>query len=82
MGGIRLQIMDHVTGFLVNSPEGAATRIRYLLHRPDKLEEMGAQARELVRANFLLTRHVRDYLALMVNLLKGKEQDPYLEIHI
>jgi trehalose synthase len=43
---------------------------------------MGHQAREFVRDNFLITRHLRDYLALMVSLLKGKEQDPYLEIHV
>ncbi|MDF1536006.1 MAG: glycosyltransferase [bacterium] len=82
VGGIRLQVMDHKTGFLVNSPEGAALRIRYLLHRPDVRLRMGCQAREFVRDNFLLTRHLRDYLALMVSLLKGKEQDPYLEIHV
>ncbi len=82
VGGIRLQVMDHHTGFLVNSPEGAALRIRYLLHRPDVRLQMGLQAREFVRDNFLLTRHLRDYLALMVSLLKGKEQDPYLEIHV
>ncbi|MDT8396758.1 MAG: glycosyltransferase [bacterium] len=82
VGGIRLQVMDHKTGFLVNSPEGAALRIRYLLHRPDVRLRMGCQAREFVRDNFLLTRHIRDYLALMVSLLKGKEQDPYLEIHV
>ncbi|HPS94837.1 MAG TPA: glycosyltransferase, partial [Deltaproteobacteria bacterium] len=33
-GGIRLQVVNHHTGFLVNTPEGAALRIRYLLkHR-------------------------------------------------
>jgi len=82
VGGIRLQVMDHRTGFLVNSPEGAALRIRYLLHRPNVRLQMGRHARKFVRDNFLLTRHLRDYLALMVSLLKGKEQDPYLEIDV
>lgn len=44
-GGIRLQVVNHHTGFLVNTPEGAALRIRYLLKRRDRLEEMGQKAR-------------------------------------
>ena len=52
-GGIRLQVVDHFTGFRVRSPEGAALRIRYLLHRMDRLEEMGARARRLVLEHFL-----------------------------
>ena len=72
-GGIRLQVIDHHTGFLVNTPEGAASRIRYLLRRPRKLKEMGGKARGLVRDNFLLTRHLREYLTLIVGLLHGAE---------
>ncbi|MBW1718818.1 MAG: glycosyltransferase [Deltaproteobacteria bacterium] len=72
-GGIRLQGVDHFTGFRVRSPEGAALRIRYLLHRMDKLEEMGARAKRLVLENFLLTRHLREYLALMIGVLHGLE---------
>jgi trehalose synthase len=70
-GGIRLQVIDHHTGFLVNSPEGAALRIRYLLHQPDKITAMGAKAKEFVRENFLITRQLREYLTLMVGLLHG-----------
>lgn len=72
-GGIRLQVIDHHTGFLVNTPEGAALRARYLLHHRDKRLEMGAKAREFVRENFLITRHLREYLALMVSLIYGAE---------
>jgi trehalose synthase len=68
-GGIRLQVVNYHTGFLVNTPQGAALRIRYLLHRRDRLEEMGAKARKFVLENFLLTRHLREYLTLMVGLL-------------
>ena len=72
-GGIRLQVINHHTGFLVNSPEGAALRIRYLLHHRRKLMEMGGKAREFVRQNFLITRQLREYLTLMVGLLHGAE---------
>jgi trehalose synthase len=67
-GGIRLQVVNHHTGFLVSTPEGAALRIRYLLRQRGKLEEMGVKAREFVRENFLLTRQLREYLTLMVAL--------------
>ena len=72
VGGIRLQVINHHTGFLVKTPEGAAHRIRYLLHRRDKMLEMGRTGREFVRENFLLTRQLREYLTLFLYLLKGK----------
>jgi trehalose synthase len=70
-GGIRLQVINYHTGFLVNTPEGAALRIRYLLQEPDKIDEMGKKAKEFVRENFLMTRQLREYLTLMVALLHG-----------
>jgi trehalose synthase len=72
-GGIRLQVVDNHTGFLVSSPEGAALRIRYLLMREDERRAMGEKAREFVRDNFLLTRQLREYLTLMLAALKGIE---------
>lgn len=72
-GGIRLQVVNHHTGFLVSTPEGAALRIRYLLHHREHLLEMGNKAREFVRQNFLLTRHLREYLTLMVGLQHGAQ---------
>ena len=74
VGGIRLQVVNHHTGFLVNTPEGAAHRIRYFLHNRARLEEMGSSARELVRENFLLTRHLRDYLTLMLVMAGDKRE--------
>ncbi|MGD9031731.1 MAG: glycosyltransferase [Desulfobacteraceae bacterium] len=73
-GGIRIQITNHHTGFLVNTPEGAALRIRYLLHNRDKLLEMGLKAKEFVRENFLITRHLREYLTLIYVLLHGEKE--------
>lgn len=73
-GGIRTQVINYHTGFLVNTPEGAALRIRYLLNNRDKLLEMGDKAQTFVRDNFLITRHLREYLTLFVALLHQKEQ--------
>jgi len=67
-GGIRLQIVNHYTGFLVDTPEGAALRIQELLQSPDKMKEMGKQAKEYVRKNFLNTRHLREILSLFAIL--------------
>ncbi len=70
-GGIRLQVVNHHTGFLVHTPEGAALRIRYLLFYHEKRMEMGLKAHQFVKENFLITRHVRDYLSLMLAFVAG-----------
>lgn len=74
VGGIKLQVVNHYTGFLVNTPEGAAHRIRFLLHHSDRMEKMGKAAKEYVRENFLLTRHLRDYLILILCLIRNTRQ--------
>ncbi|MEE8577162.1 MAG: glycosyltransferase [candidate division Zixibacteria bacterium] len=71
VGGIKLQIHNHHTGFLVDTPEGAALRLRELLRRPSVMDEMGATARRFVTENFLLNRHLREYLTLMLGLRRG-----------
>jgi trehalose synthase len=70
-GGIRLQVINFHTGFLVNTPEGAALRIRYLINQKQKMQEMGIKSKEFVRENFLLTRQLREHLTLMVSLQYG-----------
>jgi len=78
VGGIRLQVLNHHTGFLVNTPEGAALRIRYMLKQEKVLEEMGQKARAFVRDNFLLIRHLREYLTVMLAV----RQETRERIHI
>ena len=68
-GGIGLQVIDHRTGFLVNTPEGAAHRIRYLLQNPDQIKKLGEIGRQFVKDNFLITRHLREYLTLSIGFL-------------
>jgi len=73
VGGIPLQIVHGVTGFLVHSVEGAAFRIRQFLNNPDMATRMGERGREYVRNNFLITRQTRDYLSVWYSIEnKGK----------
>jgi trehalose synthase len=68
VGGIPLQIVHGITGFLVHSVEGAAFRIRQFLNNPDMAKRMGEKGREYVRNNFLITRQTRDYLSIWYSL--------------
>jgi trehalose synthase len=73
-GGIRIQVVNHHTGFLVDTPEGTALRIRYLLNNRSKLKVMGEKARNFVRENFLITRHLREYLTLVYSLRYNQQE--------
>ncbi len=70
-GGVSVQIVHEATGFIVHSVEGMAFRVRYLLSNPSVMTRMGAMAKEHVRRNFLITRHLVDYLT-MLKLLGAK----------
>jgi trehalose synthase len=64
-GGITVQLVYGVTGFTVNSVEGAAFRIHHLLDNPEVMVKIGEDGKEYVRQNFLITRKLGDWLALM-----------------
>ncbi|MGH7266001.1 MAG: glycosyltransferase [Candidatus Rokuibacteriota bacterium] len=68
-GGISAQILHDVTGYLVHSSEGAAFWLRYLLNNPETISRLGGAGREHVRRNFLVTRHLADYLSLLVRVV-------------
>ncbi|MFC1694200.1 glycosyltransferase [Candidatus Latescibacterota bacterium] len=68
VGGITAQIIYGETGFTVNSIEGCAYRIRYLLNNPSISIQIGEKAKDFTRRNFLITRHLCDYLALMFTM--------------
>ncbi|MGH2696409.1 MAG: glycosyltransferase [Actinomycetota bacterium] len=68
VGGIRLQIEDGVSGYLVDSPEECASRLVELLHDPKRREEMGRAGRARVRDRFLTLRELTDYLTLLATL--------------
>jgi trehalose synthase len=71
VGGIPLQIVHGVTGFLVHSVEGAAFRIRQFLNNPEMAKRMGEKGRDHIRQNFLITRQIRDYLSIWYALDNG-----------
>ena len=69
-GGLTQQIIYDVTGYTVHSVEGAAFRLRHLLNNPELIARMGAAGREHVRRTFLVTRHLTDYMALLIHLTR------------
>lgn len=68
VGGIALQVSHKYSGLLCHSIEGAAFSIKQLLNAPDYARRLGENGREHVRNNFLLTRHLRDYLLAFLSL--------------
>lgn len=67
-GGITVQLIPGVTGFTVNSPEGAAFCTRRLLNDPELMALVGQQGKEYARHRFLITRHLQEYLGLLIYL--------------
>ncbi len=70
VGGIPNQVIDGETGFLVKpfDIDGCAEKVVMLLEDKELSQEIGARAREHVRNNFLVTRHLLDYLNLFIGL--------------
>jgi trehalose synthase len=66
VGGIKMQIINGMTGFVVHSPEGAATRTMQLLGSPALRQTLAENGHMHVKENFLITRHLRDYLLLVL----------------
>jgi trehalose synthase len=69
VGGIPTQVIDKLTGVLVESVEGCAYQIRYLLTHPESAQQLGNNGREHVKENFLMTSNVRRWLILFRILL-------------
>jgi trehalose synthase len=74
VGGIPLQIIDGVNGYLVDTVEQAAERVCHLLKNPQEAKQMGINGREHVRENFLVVGELRDYLLLCSDLLGAKKE--------
>jgi trehalose synthase len=67
-GGLRLQVQDGETGYLVDSVEQCAERLLTLLRNPERGGEMGRAGKARVRDRFLTLREVTDYLELLSEL--------------
>jgi trehalose synthase len=65
VGGIPLQVINGENGFLINSVEEAAERTLFILRNPAEAARMGKEGKDHVLKNFLITRHLEDYLRLL-----------------
>ncbi len=74
VGGIPNQIIHKLTGVLVHSVEGCAFQIRYLLTHPDFAKQIGANGKEHVKENFLMTTNVKRWLLLFRILERAKSR--------
>lgn len=68
VGGIPLQIKHKYSGLLCHSIDGAAFAIKQLLNSPAYAKRLGENGRENIRNNFLLTRHLKEYMLLFLSL--------------
>jgi len=73
VGGIPLQITHKYSGILTHSIEGTAYWIKQLLNEPDYARRLGANGKQHIQGNFLITRHIRDYLLLFLSLYEQKD---------
>lgn len=71
VGGIPLQIVHEYSGFLTYSIDGTAHYLKMLLNEPEYAKSMGLNGKEHIKNNFLITRHIRDYLSLFISLYHG-----------
>jgi len=68
VGGIPLQIKHKYSGLLCHSVEGASFALKQLLSSPEYARKLGENGREHIKNNFLITRHLRDYMLLFLSL--------------
>ena len=73
VGGIPLQMKHKYSGILTHSIDGTAFYLKQLLNEPEYAAEIGRRGKEHVRNNFLITRHIRDYLLLFLYLNETEE---------
>jgi trehalose synthase len=73
VGGIPLQITNRFSGLLTYSVEGTAFAVKQLLNHPNYAKRLGENGREHIRNNFLLPRHLKDYLLLFLSLNQNRD---------
>ncbi|MFA5388328.1 MAG: glycosyltransferase [Candidatus Omnitrophota bacterium] len=73
VGGIPLQVKHKYSGLLCHSIDGAGFAIKQLLANPAYAKKLGENGREHIRNNFLITRHIREYMLLFLSLYHGED---------
>lgn len=73
MGGIPLQIAHKYSGILTHSIEGTAYWIKQLVNEPEYARKLGVNGKAHIRNNFLITRHIKDYLLLFISLFRHED---------
>jgi trehalose synthase len=68
VGGIKLQIQNGINGYLVDTINEAVERSLYLLKNPEIAKKMGQKGYEKVKNEFLLIKHVENYLDLFTSI--------------
>jgi trehalose synthase len=68
VGGIPLQIAHKYSGILTHSIDGTARWIKHLINEPEYARRLGENGREHIKNNFLITRHIKDYLLLFLSM--------------
>ncbi len=70
VGGIPEQVVDGKTGFLVDPRDikGCADKVATLIQDKKLADKMGKDAKEFVKQKFLITRHLDDYLNLLIEV--------------
>jgi trehalose synthase len=71
VGGIPSQVIDGKNGYVLEPRDytGFAEKITYLIKHPAIAKKMGEFGKEHVKNNFLITRHLLDYIRFMKTLL-------------
>lgn len=74
VGGIPEQVIDGKTGFLVDPQDikGCADKVSTLIQDKRLASQMGKDAKEFIKQNFLITRHLDDYLDLLIDVFNGQ----------
>lgn len=73
VGGIPLQIAHKYSGILTHSIEGTAYWIKQLINEPEYAQRLGANGKEHIKSNFLITRHIKEYLLLFLSLFHRED---------
>ncbi len=67
-GGIKLQVIDNVTGYRVNTIREAAEKTIYLIKHPEERRRLGENGYKHVKENFIITKHLENYLRILLEL--------------